>query len=214
MKRLSIVVSIYITLALATGAVFAQGSANGQFAKFQESHKYTFQLSQMARHISEIDKDPKYTLTPAQAKQVLGVLKPLKTKPKLTQDQAKDALKELKKPLTVNQLNAIARIKPKPATGNRPGGQESARRQGGTSRPSGQNPPRTGDRASRPTFDANEMKNFNPFYSKPGAKDEQSKRTAARWNDFFNGLERKAKSANAPAAKPKSTAPAKGKTKK
>lgn len=162
----------------------AQGPGGGQFAQFREKHKYTFQLTQMVRHIGEIDKDPKYTLSTSQAKQVIAVLQPLRTKPKLTQDQAKDALKGLKKAFTVNQLNAMARIKSRARTGQ---GQ----------RPMGEGRPGA-DRAgqsARSRMDANAMKDFNPFYakvSKTGAGDEFAAQRAKRWNEFFTSLQNKA----------------------
>jgi hypothetical protein len=181
---------------LASVACLAQNAPGGQFSQMQEKYKYTFQLMSMAHHIEEINKDPKYTLTQTQAKQVLAVLQPLRSKPKLTQDQSKEALRNLKKIFTTNQLNAMAKIKPR-----RPGQSGSAGRPGG-------GPPPGGDRAGRPRFDPDAMKDFNPFYSKAAKGDEFAARRAARWNDFFKALENKAKGAKpapAKAAKPKSS---------
>lgn len=168
--------------------------AGGQFAQMQEKYKYTFQLMTMVRHIGEIDRDPKYALTAAQAKKVLAVLTPLRSKPKLTQDQAKDALKSLKTVFTVTQLNAMAKIKTR-----RPGGGQWGGRPGGQG----------GDRAGRPHFDPDAMKDFNPFYSKVTKGDEFSAQRAKRWDDFFKtlqdrsmGVKPKAAPKSAPKGKP------------
>ena len=174
--------------ALAATAGFAQGPGGqgpggGQFSQMREKYKFTFQLMSMARHIGEIDKDPKYTLTPEQAKQTLAVLQPLRKQPKLTQDQARNALKLLKPIFTVKQLNAMAKIKP-PQFGQRGTGRGGPGEPGGPGRPGGR--PRM--------MDPNAMKDFNPFYAKTAAGDEFAARRAKRWNDFFGDLQKKAKS--------------------
>lgn len=155
-----------------------------QFNAFRERHKYTFQLMQMVRHIQEIDKDKKYALKPEQAKKVLAILKPLRDKPKLTQDQAKQALKDLKAVFTVAQLNAMARIKPRfEQRRDGPPGQ----------RPSGANrQPPIGGRRRPPDMKA--MENFNPFYSKVPKDDQRAAERVKRMNEFFATLEKRAKS--------------------
>ncbi|MDO8585538.1 MAG: hypothetical protein Q7T82_00710 [Armatimonadota bacterium] len=192
MTRVSKLVAVSVVLALALAApAFAQGQG-GQFGQFREQHKFTFQLMQMVRHIGEIDKAPKYALSPGQAQQVLAVLKPLRGKPKLTQDQAKQALKDLKRVFTVVQLNAMARIKPAPRRGGPGFGAGGAGGPGSSGGPGG-------NMGSRPRtrMDPNAMKNFNPFYRNPKATDEWSARRAQRWDRFFSGLERKSKQAKA-----------------
>jgi len=161
-------------------AALAQAPNQGQSQRqaFQEKYQYTFQLMRMAGHIGEIDKGKKYTLTPTQAKQVLAVLKPLRQKPKLTQDQAKQALKNLKKIFTAAQLNAMARIKPKFQPGQT------------RERPSGQ--PRDSQPPQR-QWDPNAMKDFNPFYAKAPKGDKRAEERVKRWNEFFAALEKKAK---------------------
>lgn len=193
--------AVVITL-LAAAVSLAQGTSgqgSAAFSQMREKYKYTFQLMSMVRHIGEIDKDSKYTLTAAQAKKVLAVLQPLRSKSKLTQDQAKDVLKQLKPIFTVNQLNAMARIKD-PQPGTRP---PTAGRTQGQGRPGGGTP------GVRPRFDPNAMKDFNPFYSNPKATDEISKRRAKRWNDFFTALQKKASGKAATLAPAKKAAPKK-----
>ena len=178
-RTITVLIALILAIIFATSAL-AQQQGSGQANSFREKYKYTFQLTQMVSHIQEIDKDKKYTLKPAQAKAILAVLKPLRTQPKLTQDQAKSVLIKLKKPLTAAQLNAMARIKPKFGQ-RRPGGG-----QGG--------PPRQGDQQGQQRhFDPNAMKDFNPFYTKVDPKDTRAVERAKRWNDFFSALEKKAK---------------------
>jgi len=204
--RKVIIVSAVLLAALAAGAALAQGpGGGGQSAQFREQHKYTFQLMQMVHHIAIIDKDPKHTLSAAQAKKTLAVLKPLRTKPKLTEDQAKQALKGLKKVFTVDQLNAMAKIKP--GSGQRRTGPGGPGGPGGGGRPGGPGGPPGGGQGNRPRFDANAMKDFNPFYAKPSKSDARAADRGKRWNEFFTALEKKA--SGKATAKPPAKAPAK-----
>lgn len=198
-KSFRIIVSATALIWLLASVVLAQtgGGGGGQFSQMREKYKYTFQLMSMVRHIEEIDKEPKYKLTQAQAKQVLAVLQPLRSKPKLTQDQAKEVLKGLKKPFTVTQLNAMAKIKDTRPGGQRPGGQGAP---GGPGGPGGQSRP--GAQGQRPRFDPDAMKDFNPFYTEVKAGDEWAARRAERWNQFFKALDARAKGVAAPAKAP------------
>lgn len=160
----------------AVGGGQASGDMRQRFAEFQEQHKYTFQLMRMAGNIGKLD-EAQAPLTKAQAKQVLAVLQPLRAKETLTQDEAKEALKGLKKVLTEKQLNKIAAMKQPERRGGGMGGNR-ARTEGGRA-PGGQRPPR---------MDPNAMKNFNPFNtdSPMGARGRE------RWDETFKALEAKA----------------------
>jgi uncharacterized membrane protein YgcG len=173
-----------------------QGPNAGAMKAFQDKYKYTFQLTRFVGNIREIDQDKKYTLTVAQASKVLAILKPLRSKPKMTQDQAKKTLTALKKIFTTKQLNAMARVKPRFGSGQRPGGGGNGN---GGNRPPGGGPPGGGGGGGggQHRFDPNAMKDFNPFYVNPKATDEFAKRGAKRWNEFFDGLEKKAKPSKA-----------------
>lgn len=210
MKAFAKIIALAVFAMLVATTAYAQGpggDGSGQFAAFREQHKYTFQLMQMVRHIGDINRDPKYALTQVQAKRVLAVLKPLRSKSKLSQDQAKQALKSLKVIFTVAQLNAMARIKaPKRMSGGqRPGGGPP----GGFG---GQGAP-GGNRPAGPRMDSAQMKDFNPFYAKVSKSDPRSAFGAKRWNDFFSKLEAKAKGAKVTLTKvpPKPKAKAKAK---
>jgi len=195
-SRLIAVAAVLAALIATSALAQGPGSGGGQFGQFREQHKFTFQLMQMVRHVGEIDKDPKYALSPGQAKQVLGVLKPLRKKPRLTQDQAKQALKDLKKVFTVSQLNAMARIKPMPGAGRRGFGGGGPGGPGGPGGSGGQGGP-GGNMGNRPRMDANAMKDFNPFYKNPKASDDMSARRSKRWDQFVSDLEKKSKRAKA-----------------
>jgi len=196
LKSLRVIIASLLLVVLIAATSVAQGpggQGGGQWSQMREKYKYTSQLMQMTQHIAIIDRDSKYTLTKAQAKKVLGVLQPLRKKPKLTQDEAKATLKKLKPIFTVKQLNAMAKIKP-PSRGPRTGGGYSGGQGGPGGGPPGGGPPGGGQPgANRPSFDPNAMKDFNPFCSKVKADDEFAARRARRWNQFFTAMDNKAK---------------------
>lgn len=201
MRRIALAMTtVFVLGVLAITMVSAQGmggNGSGPMAQFRNEHKFTFQLMQMVRKIGEIDQNPKYALKPAQAKKILGVLKPLRSKPTLTQDQAKTAIKKVQAVLTVDQLNAMARIKERPrGFGGGPGGGQGMGRPGGggfggpgMGAPGG----RPGGQGNRPRMDASRMKNFNPFYKNPKAPAQGfAARGAKRMDTFFADLQKKA----------------------
>jgi len=179
-KRLTIMIALLLLVAFAAVVTAQQQGGGGQYAAMREKYKYTFQLMTMARHIGELQKDKKYAPTSAQAKQILAILKPLRTKPKLTQDEAKGVLIKLKKVFTAGQLNAMARMKSK--FGSRPQGQ----------RPAGQGSQGQNNNGQR-KFDPNAMKDFNPFYTKVAKGDTRAAERVKQWDQFFAALEKKAK---------------------
>lgn len=169
-----------------------------EFRKWREAHKYTFQLTSTLRAIEQIDKDPKTKLTSAQAKKILAVLQPYRNKPKMTQDDAKNALKGIKAALNVNQLNAIARIEAERR--NRRGGPGGPGPGGGgmgmmrPGAPGGQpgGAPGAGGRPGGSFRMPNpaQMKDFNPF--KPDTSTFGGQRAAEYWNNYFKGLQQRA----------------------
>lgn len=171
-----------------------------EFRKWREAHRYTFQLTSTLRGLDDLDKDPKTKLTAAQAKKILAVLQPLRNKPKMTQDDAKNALKQIKAALTVNQLNALARMEAERrnrrggpggpggpgGAGMRPGGPGGApgARPGGPGGAGG-----AGGRFQMP--DPSTMKDFNPFNPRP-EMGQFAQRGAEYWKTFFSGLQQRA----------------------
>ncbi len=215
MKRFALWTGVLLLLITAVAAVAQPPPGAGGFQmtpemqkqmeawrKWREAHKYTFQLTSTLRALIEIDKDPKTKLTPAQAKKILAVLQPYRNKPKMTQDDAKNALKGIKAALNVNQLNAIARIEAERRNrrggfggpgagagggmGMRPGGP------GGAPGPRPGGAPGAGGRpgGSFRMPDPSQMKDFNPF--KPDTSTPWGQRSAEMWNQFFNGLQQRA----------------------
>lgn len=179
----AIAVAVLTLLIAAVSFAQGQGQGFGQFQQFREEHKYTFQLMQMVHHIQMINQDPKHTLTPAQAKSVLAVIKPLSTKPKMTQDQAKQALKSLKRIFNVSQLNAMAKIKVP----------QRRMSSGGFSGPGGAGGQRP--QGNRPRMDLSAMKNFNPFYAKASKNDQMTAARQKRQAQFISDLAKKANQA-------------------
>ncbi|MCC6484178.1 MAG: hypothetical protein IT209_04955 [Armatimonadetes bacterium] len=186
-----------LTLAAMTisAVAYAQGSTNAAaFQKFRSQHKYTFQLSTTVfRGLAECERTDSTKLKPAQAKQILSVLNPLRKQSKLTQDQAKSAIQKIQRALDQKQLSAIDKVLNSNArpgfsgSGNRPGNATGARP--GGNRPGG---PAAGN---RPAFDPSKMKDFNPF--NPSKTSPNYERQLDRVKRLFSFLE--ARSANKPA---------------
>lgn len=165
-----------------------------EFRKWREAHRYTFQLTSTLRGLEVLDRDAKTKLTPAQAKKILAVLQPLRNKPKMTQDEAKNALKQIKAVLTVNQLNALARYEADRR--NRRGGLGGGgmgMRPGGMGGPGGVPGARPGGPGgARPQMpNPSQMKDFNPFKPNP-QMGPFGQRAAEYWDSFFKGLQQRA----------------------
>lgn len=164
--------------------------------------EYTFQLTHTVRNIGEIEKDSKHALTPAQAKQVLAIMKPLRSSPKLTEETAGNAFKSLKRVFTAGQLNAMSRLSPNFPGGGRQGqgGPPPGADGPGGPPPRGQDRMRPGGPGGRPPGangqrpDGPQMMDFNPFYSKAPADNDRAADMVKRMNDLFAALEKKAKS--------------------
>ncbi|HEY3418600.1 MAG TPA: hypothetical protein VGM23_17120 [Armatimonadota bacterium] len=180
------------TTTTAGGGGMQGGGGGGQFAQMREKYKNTFALSRFAGNIGKLEEEGKVPLTPAQAKAVLAVLEPLRTKTTLSQDEAKDALKGLKAALNEQQLTEIGKMK-QPQRGR---GQGGGMGQGGQGGGMGQGGGRgqgggTGQGGGqRRAFDPNTMKDFNPF--NPPKDSPMAQRGIERWNKFFDALKKKA----------------------
>lgn len=166
----------------ATGAAMSGGSnMRERFTQFREEHRYTFMLMQSAGGIGRLEEGQTHVLSAAQAKQLLAVLTPLRSKPTLTQDEAKDTIKAIQSILTAEQREAISTMRP-----------ERDRQQGGPGgagmgRPSGQRPPGGGRRMP---MDLDAMKNFNPFNT--SQKSPMAQRGGRGIEQLFTVLEKKA----------------------
>lgn len=161
----------------APGARMAAGQPNaaggaGAFSQSREAHKYALMLMRMASNIGRLETESDAPLTSQQAKSILAVLTPLRQRPSLSEDEAKDAVKGLKSVLTAKQLTELGKMK-QPArrlqTGQRPEGAGQNRR-----------------------FDPNAMKDFNPL--NPRGSNPMAARSAKRIEALFDGLKKKAES--------------------
>lgn len=115
-KKLWMAAALLMTV---TGPVLAQGPGGGgfqmppeltkAFEKMRTARKNRMQVGQMVRALADLNKDPKTALTKDQAKTVLGVINSWKSKPDMSEDQAKAVSKQLTAPLGKNlaQLKAL-----------------------------------------------------------------------------------------------------------
>lgn len=150
-QRVWIAAALLLTVA---GPVLAQGPGGGgfqpppelmkAFEKMRTARKNRMQVGQTIRALAELNKDPKTALTKDQAKKVLAVINSWKSKPSMTEDQAKQVSKELTTPLASNlsQLKALtvamqSRGRMGGMGGGRPGGGGGM----GGGRPGGGGPP-------------------------------------------------------------------------
>lgn len=130
------------TLLLAPGTVRAQGGPPGggggpggggfqmspaarakmnAYRKFNENHRNYREIGFTLRALPDFDKDPKTKISKAQAKQILAVINKWSPKKALTDDQARQANKELTGTFTIAQIKKMATM---PRQGGRggPGG--------------------------------------------------------------------------------------------
>ena len=84
------------------------GPNGGGHMQMPEGFRNTMQLMRLPRQISELNKDKKTALTPGQAKQILAIVKPLRSKSKLPSDQAKLVSEKIHKVLTGAQIDAMS----------------------------------------------------------------------------------------------------------
>jgi len=195
MRPLTRMLAVGLIAALPVSIAVAQGSS--AFTKFRDQHKYTFQLRTMVTSgMMECERSPATKIKPAQAKQFLTVLKPLRTQPKLTQDQAKAAIQKVQRIYEAKQLAAVDKAiqqsrNRRGGGGGSPGGGGGAPGAGG--RPGGGGPP-GGSTGARAPFDPNKLKNFNPFNpKKDGFGGERGyERNVQRNKSLFSFLEARA----------------------
>ncbi len=153
-----------------------------QWQQFREEHKYHFQLREMFLKLGELEKKGGQTaLTKEQAKKLLDIFHPLTKKEKLTADEAKEALRQVKAVLRPDQLNALQRIQ-------LPRMRRPAASGSGAGGPGG----------GGPRFDPSQFRNFNPLSlvvkvdpKSPAA--EWMKRRTERIKEVLSLLEKKAK---------------------
>ena len=169
-----------------------------------------FQLMRLQRGITGLQSNPETALTAAQAKKILAVLVPLRSKAKLSSEEAKTAVAKIQKVFTLAQVDAMSQMRPggqNRGMGQRqgmnggnmgsgqnrqmgPGGQRPAMNGAGP----GQRGSNAGGKNGMRNFDPNMLKDFNPLYvGKPAKDDKMAQDRAQRLNKFFTGLRKIAK---------------------
>ena len=176
MKKVSLVLPLTAAvLLLFSGAVLAQGGPPGGGGGFQmppemkkamddmkkwgESHKNVRQMGLTLRTMGEFDKDPKTALTKDQAKKIWGMVGPWKSKPVMTDAQAKTVNDGIVKVFTIPQIKKLAsaqkEMQARMGGGGR--GMGGGGGMGGGARPGGGGPPGGGAPGG-----GGGMGNFNP----------------------------------------------------
>lgn len=198
-----------IPVLLLGGLCWGQGEGGGgregfrqEMEALQKKYRYNFMLRDTFYKTVEMEKQKKAPLSKVQAQKILGIVTPLRKKPKLTSDEAKQNVKKMQAVLTAKQLQTLSLMKPpsfrqgRGGSGSKSGGSGNGNRGGGS-------------------FDPQQMrqrmqqrfKDYNPFYISPkpvipaNASPEEAQRTkafhAARkkmLTDALAVLEKKAKS--------------------
>ncbi len=206
---LCLLLSLVTALAAETQTFSFAGSGSGPVLT-------TFQLMNMTKRIQALETDKKHAVTPAQASKALSLLKPLRSKPKLTMSQANTALAGMSKILTPAQNKAADALMAKQTKGMKmPGGVQMSgtgtsfvQRTGPdgkvtTITTKGKGTPGGGTLQFRSNSGApiivtssggTAAPDFNPFYTKPSPTGLPSKITIKNMNAFFSLMERRAKS--------------------
>ncbi len=143
------------------------GGGGGGFAAMFQAHRNAFQLMHFLNNIATLEAGTKDTLTPAQAKSILGIIQPLRNKPTLEEADAKTALDGIQKILTPAQLNDIKSFPaPQRFGGGRPGGGGPGGMRPGGPPPGGMmggGPRAGGAPGGRPMMGGGPPRNFNPL---------------------------------------------------
>lgn len=128
MKKLALPLAAALLLTI-SGAVRAQGGPPGggggmggfqpspemqamfkKFGEWREKNKNLSSVNRTLGAVAEFEKDPKTALTKDQAKKILAVVNPWKTKPIMTDANAKDMLKKVGATFTPAQAKKLAQI--------------------------------------------------------------------------------------------------------
>jgi len=174
-----------------------------EMERMREANKYHMQLMRLVGNIERLERESTAPLTAQQARLVLDILTPLRTKDKLTEDMAKETILQLQRVLTVDQRTEIGKLPERRfgGAGDRPGNPPNAGPGGppdggGGGPPPGGPPlvgndgPPAGERpgGGPPRFNPAMLKDFNPFHPAAG----QPGPDGDRWEAFFTALEAKA----------------------
>lgn len=185
MKKTLVVLGLVAGLVVAPviSAVQAQGPGGGGMGgRMRNSPKG--RLSGLWRNLGELEKS-RVPLTKAQAKRVVGLVRPWTSKPKMTDTQAKGLYMSMNAVLTTqqkNEMDKMGAMRRRTERGEREGGQggQGGRRGGG---PGGGNFDPAQMRAMMQKM-AGFRKTMNPFY--PPSKYSELKNMPDRMKDRMN----------------------------
>jgi hypothetical protein len=177
MRFLKPALGVGIVLALIASVAFSQEGFSS-FQKWREEHKATFQLRTMVtRGLAECEQNKATEIKQPQAKQLLAVLTPWRSKAKMTQAEARATIQQVQKVLEAKQVTAIDKVL-----------LEEQHRlaeltAGSAPRPGAPATPSAGGGSNRLPFDPVKSKNFNPF--NPAKDSPMYDRNKARNDKLF-----------------------------
>lgn len=177
------------------------GGPSPQMQKYLAQNKYKMQMRQQIRAINEINRNPATALQPAQARQLLAILRPWTAKPKMTEEDAKGIMRSVKKVMTARQLTAMGNVKPQRMGGGRRPGGPGGGPGGFSGRPPGGGPggPRAGGGPGGRRFDPSRMKDVNFLSTKPDPNNPRSSRRVEGNKRMIAMLEARARGGSATA---------------
>jgi uncharacterized membrane protein YgcG len=213
MKKLALPLAAALLLTISS-AVRAQGPPGGgagpspemmamfkKFGEWREKNKNLASMGQTIGMFAEFEKDPKTALTKDQAKKILAAVAPWKTKPIMTDANAKELIKTIGKTMTVAQATKSAQLAKEAAArrgqfggggGGRMGGGGGAPG-GGGGRPGGGGGMGAMDPAAmKKRFDTM-MKGYNPLNFATVPDSPMKERSIKPVKEGLAALEKKAK---------------------
>ncbi|WP_395140066.1 hypothetical protein [Armatimonas sp.] len=211
MKKLALPLAVALLLAI-SGAVRAQGPPGGgmggaapspemmamfkKFGEWRDKNKSLSSVNRTLGALAEFEKDPKTALTKDQAKKILSVVGPWKSKPIMTDANAKDMLKKVGATFTPQQAKKLAQI-----MSERGGMGGGGMRMGGGGAPGGGAPGGGGGAPGgggmdmavmKKRFDTM-MKGYNPLNFKTIPESPMKERSIKPVKDAMAALDKKAK---------------------
>lgn len=217
MKKITIAILIILCLLMGLVSAYAVQTLSFQVAGTGRLGS-AFQLLNATHRISILEKDKAHAITPAQASKILGIVKPLRSKPKLTASQASSTLSRLNQVLTPAQTKAadalmarqtqqttrkLGGVKPGTSTfiirsqsGNGAVTTTTTTMSGGKGSSGGRVFVPAGGGAVIMTQNGSSVASleFNPFYTKPSPTGLPSAVMVKNMDAFFALLEHRAKS--------------------
>jgi hypothetical protein len=168
-----------------------------KWQKFREDHKKVQQLGDLVYQVGEMNKDPNTALDKNQATKMLAIIKPLRNKKTMSEDEAGKVIKDMTAMLNTKQIKKMTTIETPSQRmarggfggGGRPGGGGPG---GGGGRPGGGGPG-GGGRPGGFTFPDPPKEAWNPFNPDSLPFEQARPRAKASMNEFMSTLEKRSK---------------------